>query len=318
MGTKKTLGVAARAAVVAIGYAVASGAYIVLSSAWAGDVAPNPETQTATEIIKGLGFVLVTALLLFVAMRHHLRRLVSIERELAAVEGETARAHYATNVAEIAAALAHEMKNMVGAMRLNVDLLLTTTTSNEQRESLEDLSHAIQRLDTLSRDLMQRATRTDSPRDETWFALDELARDCVQLVGLVRRRHQCKIELRAEPVEALADRRDLEQVILNLLTNAVDATDARGHVRLQVHGADSPIALSVEDDGPGVPRDLTERVFEPLFSTKASRGSGVGLAVSRRLLDRSDGNLTLARPEDGRGARFEVALRTRHARRKAD
>ena len=55
MGTKKTLGVAARAAVVAIGYAVASGAYIVLSSAWAGDVAPNPETQTATEIIKGLG-----------------------------------------------------------------------------------------------------------------------------------------------------------------------------------------------------------------------------------------------------------------------
>ena len=102
----------------------------------------------------------------------------------------------------------------------------------------------------------------------------------------------------------LADADQLHRVALNLATNAAQATDGRGAVRLRADAG----GFEVEDNGPGVSEALRARIFEPFFTTK-TQGTGLGLAICRQAVEGCDGRLTLL-SEAGRlgGAAFRVAL----------
>ena len=100
----------------------------------------------------------------------------------------------------------------------------------------------------------------------------------------------------------------LMQVLLNLVLNAADACGVGGHVRLHAHARGANVELSVEDDGPGVSEEVADRLFEPFVTTKAStRGTGLGLAVCRGLVESVNGRIWLDR-EHAPGARFVVEL----------
>jgi signal transduction histidine kinase len=97
-------------------------------------------------------------------------------------------------------------------------------------------------------------------------------------------------------------------VLVNLLLNAADATPAGGEVKVMLRVMPTTIELEVQDNGPGIPVELRERVFEPFFTTKgAGRGTGLGLAVCRSIVDRHHGTIRLSESESG-GCRFVVAL----------
>lgn len=138
------------------------------------------------------------------------------------------------------------------------------------------------------------------------------AREVAALSRLHKRCRTARVWVTVAPeAEGLAlaiGRRHLEQVLLNLVVNAADATEGRGQIEIAVHPAAGGAQIAVQDDGPGVPESLQERVFEPFFSTKAPEaGSGLGLAVSRRLVEDAGGRLRLATAQ-GVGARFVLHL----------
>jgi two-component system sensor histidine kinase FlrB len=88
------------------------------------------------------------------------------------------------------------------------------------------------------------------------------------------------------------DRRLLERAIVNLIENALQAVGEKGTVRLEVAAVDAHVEVSVEDDGPGMPKDVSSRAFEPFFSTKTG-GSGLGLPLVRKIAEDHGGSVRL-------------------------
>jgi signal transduction histidine kinase len=97
----------------------------------------------------------------------------------------------------------------------------------------------------------------------------------------------------------------LQQVLMNLVLNAIEAT-GEGWVRVEAYGKEGEVVVTVEDSGPGVPRELRQRVFEPFFTTKAS-GSGLGLPLVHTIIQQHGGAIALEEGAAG-GARFVVHL----------
>jgi signal transduction histidine kinase len=101
----------------------------------------------------------------------------------------------------------------------------------------------------------------------------------------------------------------LRQVILNLLLNAIQATPSGGAVALQARAADGFVEVNVADEGPGLPPELHEAVFEPFYSTRSERAGGLGLAITRRIVLDAGGTIRALGRERG-GAEFLVRLPT--------
>ena len=112
----------------------------------------------------------------------------------------------------------------------------------------------------------------------------------------------------ASGLNVLGDPSGLEQLFLNLLLNAAEALPESGRARIEAEADGDMVLVRIEDDGPGIPRDVRERVFEPLFSTKEA-GTGLGLTISRRIVEAHRGELDI-RGADGGGTCVEVRLPT--------
>ena len=135
-----------------------------------------------------------------------------------------------------------------------------------------------------------------------------------------RRGVDLKVDLEAGLPAIEGDQHQLCQVFTNLLANAFEALDGKGHVTITgvtgmiemdpaMSGADPPtptVVIDVLDDGPGVPPDATDKIFDPFFTTKP-QGSGLGLAIVRKIVDAHDGRIDLS-STPGKGTRFRVTL----------
>jgi signal transduction histidine kinase len=117
-----------------------------------------------------------------------------------------------------------------------------------------------------------------------------------------------KIETEVPPniPAVLVDDVHMGQIIFNLLINAMQAMDGQGRITIRVHAADGHVHYDVTDTGPGIKAENIEKIFEPLFTTKA-RGIGLGLAVSRTLARANGGDLTVTSAPGG-GATFRLTL----------
>ena len=107
-----------------------------------------------------------------------------------------------------------------------------------------------------------------------------------------------------EPAAIRGDADMLKQAVLNLVTNALDAMKDGGHLRLTVHRAADAVVLEVADDGPGIPPELRQKVFQLYFTTKP-KGSGIGLAMTYRAVQLHNGTIDFT-SEDGRGTTFRL------------
>jgi two-component system, OmpR family, sensor kinase len=125
-----------------------------------------------------------------------------------------------------------------------------------------------------------------------------------------------EISISAPPGMVIDGARDeLHRLILNLMENALRHTDPGTAVEAQVARDDGYVVLAVEDDGPGIPEELRDKVFERFFRGSSDRGgsSGLGLSIVRAVTESHHGTVGLEPPLDGRGARFVVRLPARRA-----
>jgi two-component system OmpR family sensor kinase len=120
--------------------------------------------------------------------------------------------------------------------------------------------------------------------------------------------HDLSVE--AEPAIVSGTRDDLHRLTLNLLENAIRHTPPGTHIRASTAALDGTAVLTVEDDGPGIPPELEQRVFERFVrgARDGRRGSGLGLAIVRAVVEAHGGAVRLERPEVGSGTRFVIRL----------
>lgn len=237
--------------------------------------------------------------------------------ELELVQQRMQLAHVArvATVGQLAASLAHELNQPLGAILRNAEaaeLLLADQAPDleELRAILVDIRADDQRAGAVidrMRDLLRRRTIDRQPLD-----LRVVSGEVISLARSDAEAHRVRVSLEATPAlpPVLGSRVQLQQVLLNLLLNAMDALNGsspeRRHivVRVQLEGA--TVEVSVSDSGPGIPAGKLSQIFEPFFTTKPN-GLGMGLAISRSIVEAHGGRFW-ARNNPGGGAVFTFAL----------
>lgn len=216
-----------------------------------------------------------------------------------------------------AAGLAHELRNPLTSMKILVQTAIERSERGEvglQGRSLAVLDQEIGRLDHLLQSFLQFARPAEVERRRVDFA--SILRQKVALCEPQARARRVAIvlDLPSNPPSLEADAAHLRQLLLNLILNAIDASPAGGTITIRAvvdrQHQDSPdqarVVIQVIDEGPGLPPGLGDRMFEPFVSTKGS-GLGLGLSISKRIVEAHGGSLT-ADDRPGGGAVFTVGL----------
>lgn len=194
--------------------------------------------------------------------------------------------------AEVARRLAHEIKNPLTPIKLAAERLQRRFSSQvDNMDVFDSCTHTIiaqvERLQRLISDFSTLA-RLPQPRLAEVPVL-QMINEMRDLYAPYARVH---IEPPAEKMRCICDMDQIKQVLINLMDNALAATEHGGGVKLYAVDADNHIELHVEDEGEGISPEAQENVFDPYFSTK-SDGSGLGLAIARRIAQEHEGELSL-------------------------
>jgi two-component system, OmpR family, sensor kinase len=203
----------------------------------------------------------------------------------------------------------HELRTPLTSVLANLELL-EEVLDGEQREAAASALRSSRRMRRLVADLLLLA-RADAGRIAAHEDLD-LSRVVTEAAGElepVARNHQ--ITVSAPPGATVSGARDeLHRLAVNLMENALRHTDPGTAIEATVERINGQVVFAVEDDGPGIPADLHDKVFERFFRGEGDRSgsSGLGLAIVRAVTESHAGNVTLEEPLDGRGARFVVRL----------
>ena len=210
-------------------------------------------------------------------------------------------------VGGLLAEIVHEIRNPLVSIKTFLHLL----DEEEAAGSAEFRSVAIdevRRIERLLEVVMQHARPPSAPSAHSIGEIEPALRSVAQLAALRAASRNVKLELALPPdVPPAAIAPDaLRQVLLNLALNAVEVSEPGGTVRLAAKPAAGGVEIAVDDEGPGVPEALRERVFEPFFSTKP-RAGGLGLAITRRLVEQAGGAIEI-HPRAPQGSRFCVRL----------
>ena len=218
-----------------------------------------------------------------------------------------AQAERLATLGELMAGVAHEVRNPLTAIRGYVQILRQQTSDPIHQEYL---SVVLKEIDSINK-VIQQLLDFSRPRHSQWqqVSLNALIEETLVLVQTagVQARVDFISELDNELNPINADRELLKQVLLNILINAVQAISARGKIRIQTwQYSDSQQAISIEDNGCGIDLSLQKKIFDPFFTTKAS-GTGLGLALSQRIINAHQGDIRVA-SLPGYGATFTLIL----------
>jgi C4-dicarboxylate-specific signal transduction histidine kinase len=229
--------------------------------------------------------------------------------------GELALLNRRAAVGEMSASIAHEIKQPLSAIATNSGVGLRWLA--KQTPNVDQAAAALNRI---ASDVDRASKVIDSVR--AMFKKDDKGRDLIDLNDVVREvLALLRIELGQHDValhvvlsdggpRVLADRVQLQQVILNLARNAIEAMDAVNNrprvLKLGSAATDSEFIVTIEDSGPGIDSEVSNRLFQPFVTTK-SNGMGMGLSICRSIVEAHGGRLSAA-PAKPCGAAFEIVL----------
>ncbi|PYQ99436.1 MAG: hypothetical protein DMF94_08415 [Acidobacteria bacterium] len=225
------------------------------------------------------------------------------------------------SLGEMAAGIAHELKNPLAGIEVMAGLLRRQVPDSKDAQSLlADILSEAKLANAIVVEMLEfvRPVRLQVERTD----LADVLQQSVTMAESKAPRGKVAVTTRVEPGLPMieGDHHQLSQVFTNLIANAFEALDGKGRITISaitsaieadpafagVHEPTPAVVVDVSDDGPGVPADLTDRIFNPFFTTKP-QGSGLGLAIVRKIVDAHDGRIDISSaPETG--TRFRVTL----------
>jgi signal transduction histidine kinase len=241
-------------------------------------------------------------------LRYVVGRVEEVAERLQRHQRDMLRAEQLSAVGQLAASVAHEVRNPLTAVKMLVEVALRN--DNRKPLTVEDLRvihREVERLERTVQNFLNFArlpTPRRSPRD-----LRDVVHQAVELVQARARQQGVEVQVRAPqvPVPADVDGDQVGKVLVNLFLNALDVMPGGGRLEVDVDSVPpAGVRLEVTDTGPGIPAEVADRLFTPFTSTKPT-GTGLGLSISRRIIEEHGGRITANNRAAG-GAGFTITL----------
>lgn len=238
------------------------------------------------------------------------KKLQEQSEQIIAIEKNLRHAERLSTLGEMAAVLAHEIRNPLGSIRGTAEILRDDYQPGDPKYEFIDIQiKETERLNRVVEDFLRMA----KPQ------LIEKAPCCIQteletvmtLVANDAKKRGIRLELSASPLKTIisADGDKLRQAFLNIVINALQATPSNGNVTVTIRETGSDVEISFCDDGPGILPENLHRIFEPFFSTKGD-GSGLGLAITKNIIEGHGGILLIdSLPGEGTTVLIKLPLR---------
>lgn len=271
-------------------------------------------------IARGAYIVIFAAAILiiitFLATWYLIHRIDKVTAEKDTLSRAFVRSAKLASIGELTTGLAHEINNplaIISAEQTNIaDILKDEASSHEDidqaLESVARCQNQVKRCATITRKLLQFGRNKESSVEPVKLAprLQEIKILLDRQAGL--RNVEIILDLPDDLPEVMADPIELEQVVVNLINNAMDAMSNGGKITISAKSDNKKILLEVADTGSGIDPDIVDRIFEPFFTTKpVGQGTGLGLSVCYGIV-RSWGGIIEVESQVGRGTNFKLTL----------
>jgi two-component system NtrC family sensor kinase len=285
-----------------------------------GDVEAEMEELFATRnvqiLIIALGIIAIVLTTVFTT-RMLVRQLVKAETRMKEMDAQLVQSDKLAAMGKLAAGVAHEINNPLAVILQKTgwlqDLLeeeefQKSDNMQEFRASVQKIEEHVERARKVVHNMLGYARRME-PRLED-VDINQTINQTVDILENFARANNIDIQTDlAEDLPIIAgDQSQLQQVVLNLVNNAIDAIGKDGVVSIRTSADTSEIRVSVSDTGPGIPEAMQKKVFDPFFTTKTTgKGTGLGLWLSYNIIEKLGGSLGL-HSKEGQGATFTIRL----------
>ncbi|MFH1984251.1 MAG: ATP-binding protein [Pseudomonadota bacterium] len=260
-----------------------------------------------------LGIILISVFATHVSVR----RLEAADREVAALNAQLMQSDKLAALGKMAAGIAHEVNNPLavigekaGWMRdlLEDEVFQSSDSLKEYRASVDKIEEHVERARKITHGMLGFARRMEPRCDDV--DVGEVLRQTIDLMQNHARINNITIttDVSADLPVIASDQSQLQQVLLNLLTNAIDAIGSNGSIHVTAERDGAFIALHVRDTGAGIPEHMQRKIFDPFYTTKETgKGTGLGLSVSHSIVEKMGGTISFVSAL-GEGTTFTVRL----------
>jgi len=236
--------------------------------------------------------------------------------DLGNLEAELAHSDRLASVGRLAAGVAHEIGNPVTGIASLAQNLRHEDDPAVISQSIEDIIEQTRRISEILRTLKSFSRGSRHLQQRETFALREVIDEAVHLLRLTHKHDSIRFEASCPPqIQLTGNRQQLSQVLVNLLSNAADASEPGDRVDLLARAHADEAIIEVMDQGQGIPDELQETIFEPFYTTKPTgQGTGLGLSLAYKIIEEHNGTLTID-SQAGLGTRVIVTLPVRETER---
>jgi two-component system NtrC family sensor kinase len=289
---------------------------LVISIDAESEMAPLFATRNTQITIIALGIIAIVLTTVFTT-RMMIRQLVQSETRMQELNAQLVQSDKLAALGKLAAGVAHEINNPLAVILqktgwiqdlLDEEEFRKSENLQEFRTSIAKIEEHVERARKVVHNMLGYARRME-PRLED-VDVNQTINQTVDILENFARANT--IDIQTDLMESLpiiaGDQAQLQQVILNLISNAIDAIGKDGTVSVKSRADDSEIRIVIADTGPGISENMQKKIFDPFFTTKSSgKGTGLGLWISYTIIEKLGGSLSL-RSQAGQGAEFTVTL----------
>jgi signal transduction histidine kinase len=233
--------------------------------------------------------------------------------ELKAWEDRMLQAERLTAMGKLAGEIAHEINNPLGGIMLYANLIKEDLPDDSQaRKNVEKIVRLASKCRMIAKGLLNFGR--SSPKATESVDLNLVIHEMFSLIEdhKIFYKVRCVFRLDQDLSHIMADKGQIEQVVMNLMINAAEAMKGEGEMIVETFNSPPPtraVILRVKDTGPGIPDEIAQKIFEPFYTTKPpGRGTGLGLSITHGIVQRHGGKINVKPRQNGKGTCFEVCL----------